>query len=267
MSSLVATIQEIIRHELRRVRVAELGVVTAVYPHSSDNDSDNYGCDVKLKNSGLELKRVPVATGHIGTAAIPNLNDLVLLTFHKGDVNQPIIVGRLYNDEDRPPLNNPDEVIFRLPLHASDNQAVKAEIRNHQDQTPPREILMEMPPKITVRITDGTVTATAGKTEMKLDQPDGSGGTVTVVAGNTRIVMNQDGDVEVEALGAMTLKAQRDLTLEGMNVKIKGQMNTDVEAGAQATVKASMGATLNGGLSATVQGATVSIKGITSFSP
>ncbi len=267
MSSIVATIQEIIRHELRRVRIAELGVVTAVYPHSADGDSDNYGCDVRLKNSGLELKRVPVATGHIGTAAIPNVNDLVLLAFDKGDVNQPIITGRLYNDEDRPPLNNPDEVIFRLPLHASDEEAIKAEIRNHQDQNPPREIVVEMSPKITVRINDGSVTATAGQTEMKLDQPDGSGGTVTVVAGNTRIVMNQDGDVEVEALGAMTLKAQRDLTLEGLNVKIKGQMNTDMEAGAQATVKANMGATVNGGLNSTLQGATVNIKGITSFSP
>ncbi len=267
MSSIVATIQEIIRHELRRVRIAELGVVMAVYPHSADGDSDNYGCDVRLKNSGLELKRVPVATGHIGTATIPNVNDLVLLAFDQGDVNQPIITGRLYNDEDRPPLNNSDEVIFRLPLHASDEEAIKAEIRNHRDQSPPREIVIEMSPKITVRINDGSVTATAGQTEMKLDQPDGSGGTVTVVAGNTRIVMNQDGDVEVEALGAMTLKAQRDLTLEGMNVKIKGQINTDMEAGAQATVKANMGATVNGGLNATVQGATVNIKGITSFSP
>ncbi len=267
MSTIVATIQEIIRHELNRIRIAELGVVTAVYPHSADGDSDNYGCDVRLKNSGLELKRVPVATGHIGTAAIPNIDDLVLLTFDKGDVNQPIIIGRLYNDADRPPLNTTDEVIFRLPLHSEDDAAIKAEIRNHQDQTPPREILIEMPPKITLRINDGAVTATAGKTEMKLDQPDGSGGTVTVVAGNTRIVMNQDGDVEVEALGAMTLKARRDLTLEGQNVKIKGQMNTDMEAGAQATVKANMGATVNGGLSATLQGATVSIKGFTSFSP
>ncbi|MDO3379164.1 phage baseplate assembly protein V [Geoalkalibacter halelectricus] len=267
MSSIVATIQEIIRHELKRVRIAELGVVTAVYPHSAGGDHENYGCDVRLKNSGLELKRVPVATGHIGTAAIPNIDDLVLLAFDKGDVNQPIIIGRLYNDEDRPPLNNPDEVIFRLPLHASDDEAIKARIRNHRDQRPPREILIEMAPKITVRINDGTVTATAGQTEMKLDQPDGSGGTVTVVAGNTKIVMNQDGDVEVEALGAMTLKAQRDLTLEGMNVKIKGQMNVDLDAGAQAGVKANMGATINGGLSATLQGASVSIKGITSFSP
>jgi len=267
VSTIVSTIQEIVRQELRRVHVTELGLVEAAYPHSADGDSNNYGCDVRLKNSGLLLKRVPVATGHIGTAAIPNIGDLVLLTFDKGDVNQPIVIGRLYNDEDRPPLNNPDEIIFRLPLAEADDKSIKAAIRNLQDSTPPREILVEMSPKITVRITDGTVRATAGKTEMKLEQPDGSGGTVTVVAGRTKITMNQDGDVAIEAAGAMTLKATRDLTLEGQNVTIKGQMKTDIEAGTQATLKANMGATVNGGLSATLQGINVSIKGLTSFSP
>ncbi len=267
MSSIVETIQAIVQQELSRVRVAELGVVEAVYPHSSAGDNDNYGCDVHLKNSGLLLKRVPIATGHIGTAAIPNLGDLVLLAFDKGDVNQPIVIGRLYNDADRPPVNNPDEVIFRLPLAENDDKTIKAAIRNHQTNTLPREMIFEMPPKITVRITDGTVRATAGKTEMKLDQPDGSGGTVAVVAGSTKITMNQDGDVTIEAAGAMTLKANRDLTLEGQNVAIKGQMNIDIEAGAQATLKANMGATVDGGLSSTLQGATVTIKGITSFSP
>jgi len=267
VNTIVETIQEIIRHELRGMRIAELGLVEAVFPHSSEDDNDNYGCDVRLKNSGLLLKRVPIATGHIGTVAIPNVGDLVLLTFDKGDVNQPIVIGRLYNDEDRPPPNNPEEVIFRLPLAEADDKTVRAAIRNIQANTPPREILVEMPPKITVQISDGTVRATAGKTEMMLDQPDGSGGKVTVVAGGTKITMNQDGDVTVEAKGAMTLKAVRDLNLEGQNVKIKGQMKTDIEAGTQATLKANMGATVNGGLSATLQGVNVSIKGLTSFSP
>ena len=72
MSTIVSTIQEIIRQELRRVRVADLGIVEEVYPHTGSGDDDNYGCDVRLKNSGLLLKRVPLAIGHIGTAAIPN---------------------------------------------------------------------------------------------------------------------------------------------------------------------------------------------------
>jgi len=55
MSTIVSTIQEIVRQELRSLRVAELGVVEAVFPHSSASDKDNYGCDVRLKNSGLLL--------------------------------------------------------------------------------------------------------------------------------------------------------------------------------------------------------------------
>lgn len=267
MSTVVNTIQEIIRHELRSLRVADMGIVEKVYPHSGDSDFGNYGCDVRLKNSGLLLKQVPLTIGHIGTAAIPNKGDLVLMTFDKGDVNQPIIIGRLYNEKQRPPLNNPDEVIFRLPLAEADDKTIKAAIRNLQSKSPPRELIFEMPPKITVRVTDGTVRATAGKTEMKLDQPGGSGGTVTIFAGRTKITMNQDGDVTLEAAADMTLKATGDLKMEGRNIKIEGQMNTDIKAGMQATLKASMGATVDGGLSGTLKGATVAINGITSFSP
>jgi uncharacterized protein involved in type VI secretion and phage assembly len=267
MSGIVDTIQQIVRHELRDVRTTEFGLVEAVYPHSSADDNDNYGCDVRLKNSGLLLKRVPVATGRIGAVAIPNVDDMVILAFDKGDINQPIIIGRLYNDADRPPLNNPDEVIFRLPLAETDDKTIKAEIRNLQQNSPHREILVEMSPQITVRITDGAVRATAGNTEMVLDQPNSSGGKVTVVTGRTKITMNQDGDVTVEAAGAMKIKATRDLSLEGQNVSIRGLLKTDIEAGTQATVKGNIGATLQGGVNTTVQGVINSIKGITTFSP
>jgi len=267
VSSIVSTIQSIVRQELGRVRVADLGVVEAVFPHNARDDTDNYGCDVRVKNSGLLLKRVPVASGHIGTVAVPNIGDLVLLVYNQGDVNQPIIASRLYNDADRPPLNNPNEIISHLPLAAADDKAIRTAIRNIGGNSPAREMIIEMPPKITVRITDGTVRITAGKTEMKLDQPGGSGGTVTVMAGRTKITMNQDGDVTVEAAGSMALKANGDLSLEGQNVSVKGRMNVDVEANSQATLKGNMSATINGGLSASVQGATLSLKGISSFSP
>jgi phage baseplate assembly protein gpV len=267
VSTIVSTIQKIVRHEMRSLRVSELGIVEAVYPHSGNGDSDNYGCDVRLKNSGLLLRRVPIATGHIGTVAIPNVDDLVLLAFDKGDVNQPIVIGRLYNNADRPPLNNPDEVIFRLPLAEDDDKTVKAAIRNVQAGAPPREIIIEMPPKITVRITDGTVQATAGKTEMVLDQSNSGSGTVTVVAGRTKITMNQDGDVTLEAAGAAQFTASGDLTLKGKNIKIKGDMNVNVEAGMQAELKGQMMTIVKSGLSTTLQGTNVSIKGLTSFSP
>jgi phage baseplate assembly protein gpV len=267
MGTIVETIQAIIRQELARVRVADLGVVEAVGPHRDGGDRDNYGCDVRLKNSGLLLKRVPIATQHIGSAAIPNPGDLVLLTYDKGDVNQPVVIGRLYSDADRPPLNDSREIVTRLPLADADDRTIRTRMRNVQSGSPPREALLEMPPRITVRVTDGTVRATAGNTEVKLDQPGAGGGTVTVHAGRSTITVNQDGDVTVDAAGALTLRAGGAVTIQGRSVAIKSATTATVDAAASVTVKAGASATLQAGATATVRGAVLSLNGVTSFGP
>ena len=267
-TSIVGTIQEIVRDELRRVHQASLAVVEEVFPHATAGDDDNFACDLRLKNSGLLLRRVPIATGHIGSAMIPHVGDLVIVVFEGGDVNQPIVIGRLYDDVDRPPPNAVGEGIFRMPLAEADDKTIKGAVRNISSNTPPREIIVEMPPKIVVRITDGTVRATAGKTEMKLDQPDGSGGKVTVVAGRTTITMNQDGDVSVSAAQNITIAADGDLSLRGRNVSIKADMAASVKAGTEGELVAGTSATVKGSASCTVQGgASLSLKGMASFSP
>ncbi|QTE31206.1 phage baseplate assembly protein V [Pengzhenrongella sicca] len=266
--TIVDTIAAIVRHELAAVRVTELGVVEAVHSHADAADDDNYGVDVTLRTSGLALRRVPVATGHVGSVAIPNVGDLVLVSFDHGDVNAPIVVARLYDDVDRPPTSTTDELVFRLPLAAADDESVLAAIRNHADASPPRELIIEMPPKITVRIVDGTVTATAGETELRLDQSGTSGGTVRVKAGTSTVVLDQDGDVTLESAGAVTLRASTDLTLEaGGSVTITAGTSLDATAGTTAKVQGSLSATLEGSAGATVQGGFVTIKGQTSFSP
>jgi phage baseplate assembly protein gpV len=265
--SVVATIQEIVRQELRRVRTAELGVVEAVYPHADASDDDNYAADIRLKNSALLLPRVPVSTGRLGTVAPPNVGDLVLLAFGGGDVNAPFLIGRLYTDVDRPPPSRPDEVVFRLPLAADDDSSVLAAIRNHPDASPPREIDVRLPPRITVHLNDTGIRATAGHTELSLEQPDGSGGAVTVVAGSTTITLNQDGDLAIQAGGAISLQATGDVEISGRSVRISAQLDTSIEAGTELSATARTGATFDGGLAATARGATISINGITSFSP
>lgn len=264
MTTLLTTIQEIIRDELRGVRLTELGVVAALYPHRAASDRDNYTCDVRLKASDLVLKRVPVSTGHIGTAAVPNVGDLVLLAFDQGDVNQPIIVGRLYNDTERPPANRPDEIIFRLPLQKDDTKTLLAAIRNIQG----REVLIEMPSKITVQLVDDSVKVRAGQTEISLEQPGGADGVATLHAGRSTVTINQDGDLTIEAAGNLTIKTTTgDVTIQGKSVTIKSSMDTTIDAGMQAKVSGPLGATVDGGMTATLKGAMVSINGVTQFSP
>lgn len=268
MSTIVDTITAIVRHELAAVRTTELGVVQDVHPHASADDDDNYGVDVTLKNSGLTLRRVPVGTGHVGTVGIPNLGDLVLVAFDHGDVNSPVVIARVYDDSARPPLSTTDEIVLRLPLAAADTASVLAALRNHPDADPARELIIEMPPKITVRVVDGSVTATAGQTELRLDQSGSSGGTVRVTAGSTTITLDQDGDAVLESAGSVTLRAAADLTLDaGGSVTITAGTSLTAQAGTSAAVKAGLQASLEGSAGAKVQGATVSVAGQTSFTP
>jgi uncharacterized protein involved in type VI secretion and phage assembly len=119
MESVVGVMKRVAEHEARRILTTELGVVTAVFPHAEEGDTDNYQVSVQLKGrllpdgQRMELRKVPVATPYLGFAAVPNVGDLVLVQFIGGDVNAPVITGRLYDDESRPPPNKQDELLLR----------------------------------------------------------------------------------------------------------------------------------------------------------
>src|SRR4051812_4368785 len=118
MESIVSIMQQVAAREVEKIYTTELGEVTATMPHASDGDTNNYQCSVKLKNrkmadgSDFELRKVPVATGHIGLANIPNVGDLVLVQFIGGDLNAPVITGRLYNDADKPPVSDKNQFVL-----------------------------------------------------------------------------------------------------------------------------------------------------------
>ena len=110
--------QKVARKEVEKINTTFLGEVTAIFPHEAEGDNDNYQCSVKLKNkkqddgSDFELRRVPISVGHIGLTNIPNIGDMVLIAFIDGNVNAPVIIGRLYNDQLRPPVNEAGQIIL-----------------------------------------------------------------------------------------------------------------------------------------------------------
>jgi phage gp45-like len=112
MDSILGIMQKVAAREAEKLHTTELGVVTAVFPHTSDGDQDNYAVSVQLKNrpdpngTPLELRKVPVSTQYIGWANIPKVGDLVVVQFVGGDLNAPIVTGRLYHDAERPPAKN-----------------------------------------------------------------------------------------------------------------------------------------------------------------
>lgn len=230
MSDLIHLIQSVVRDELRSFRTTDLGVVTQVYSHESASDKNNYECDVRLRDSGLELKRVPVSTQRIGAVSIPNEDDMVLVQFLHGDMHSAIITERVYNDVDRPPEAKPHEFVYISPDSAESGI---------------RRLYLEFPNGNTLLLDDDKLVLEMGKTKLTVN----NNGDVELDS-SAKLTINTKGDATVKVNGNLELNATGDVNVEGINVSIKGQANTTLEGSAATTVK----------------GATVKIAGITDFS-
>lgn len=236
---LVEIIQAIVRAELARVRVAEIGVVTQLFAHASGSDKNNYACNVRLRDSGLELQRVPVVTQRIGHAAIPNVDDLVLVQFVQGDLHGAVITGRLYNDADRPPEAKAKEWVYVCPDDAESGV---------------RRLYLEFPNGNTLSLDDDKVVLEAGDTTLSIK----NSGDVELKS-NARLLIETQGDIGIKAQGNITLEA-------GGSLALKAQTDIKIE-GLSASIKAQTTAQLEGGASTTVKGPTISIAGMASFAP
>ncbi|HEY9622003.1 MAG TPA: phage baseplate assembly protein V [Crinalium sp.] len=207
--NLFETIQRIVQDELGRVRTAELAIVQEQHPHASDSDQDNYACTVKLRNSGLVLKQVPVATSRIGSVSIPAVGELVLVQFIGGDINAPVITSRFYNDEDRPPVNDDNQAIMHLPLGAGDSDAVHIELHSGDR----REIVIKLGSGIAINIHDDDpvvkLEVDGGKATLQIDR-DGA------------VTLKSQGNLKIQGDSDITLEAQGQLNLKGGTVNIKG---------------------------------------------
>jgi uncharacterized protein involved in type VI secretion and phage assembly len=214
---IISLIQAVVRDQLRAFKTAELGVVTRVYAHESASDKNNYECDVRLRDSGLELKRVPVATSRIGAAAIPNPDDLVLVQFLHGDIQAAVITGRFYNDQDRPPEAKPHEWVYICPDPA---------------ETGIRRLYLELPNGNKLLIDDDKLVIEMGKTKLTVN----NNGDVELTS-NAKLTIETKGNTSVQVSGNLELSATGDVSVEGTNVSLKGKANATLEGNGSTTVK------------------------------
>ena len=208
MTELYDTLQKLIRQELRGRRFAEMGVVQKVYP----TDPGNYDADVVLHATELVLRHVPVLTPRKGWASLPEVGDLVLVQFMGGDLNRPVVVGTLYNGDDRPPENAENDWVLQLPSGPDDKESgVRVEIR----QSSPIGFTVSLKGdkfRLDVQDDDPVVSLTVAGTTLKID-----GG----------------GAVKIEGAGNLDVKA-------GGNLKLKADGNAEIEAGGQLVLKGSL---------------------------
>ena len=211
ITDLVPELRRLIREEVQMLRTAELGVVQSQHPHESDGDSDNYAVTVRLRDTGIVLGKVPVATTRLGAVAIPPVGALVLVQFIGGDVNAPVVTGTFYTDEDRPPANADGQVIWNLPADASPDDALRLEVSSADKKS----VVLKLASAVTVEIKD--------------DDP-----AVSIdVGGNAQVTIDSDGKVTITSAQSLEIKASS-------NMKLEAQGNFDLKAGGNMTIKGSV---------------------------
>jgi len=206
MSRIIEIIRRVVQQELARHRSSLLGVVTEISPHESEDDENNYEVNVRLKHEELELRRAPIAVGHIGIAAPPKVGDLVLVQFINGDVNQPVITGRFYHDGERPPVHREDEILFE--------QRVKGGTLNHLRFTPDGTIYIQ---RDVTKPEDNS----EAKTSIKID---GKTGDIEIKAGEKIVItLTNDDNIQITADGQPIKVTCSKMTVDG-DVDVNGAL-------------------------------------------
>lgn len=232
MTGIIDAVKKVAENELKKVLTTELGIVTSVFPHSAESDNDNYECNVKLKDKDLELRKVPMMTQHIGLSNPLHVGDLVVVTFINGDINAPIILGRLYNDEDRPPLSKQEEVIYKpaysknpdlkrlnVVLPGSDDENLNIEL--HDDA-------------MTTKVGKSLVTIKqAGMIELKTEP----GKKCIIIMDDKGLRIDTEGDVQIHSNGAVTVECDSDLTFKAQNITLESQQAIKLKSGTTLDIK------------------------------
>lgn len=199
------------------------GVVEAVVV--DNKDPDGYGrIQVQFPWLGDETisawarMTFPMAGKSMGWVIYPEVDDEVLIDFVNGNVNEPVIVGCLFNGKDTPPYDNAD----------GDNNI--------------RTLVSRSGHIIEIDDTDGaekiTVKDTSGGLEIVMDTAE----KLISVKSSGDITFKADGDFKVEA-NEISVKAGGDIKQEASsNWEAKGSAQAKVEGGSEVNVK---GATVN----------------------
>jgi len=129
----------------------ELGRVVKVWEHTQADDDSNHEVNIILRDEDKERRRVPILNNTPGSIQPPENGDLVVVGFLDGSGEAPVVMGQLYNAQQRSILGSeniyrlkrgdlyleahPDGDWMRIVHKDSDDGSTNAELEVKQDGT------------------------------------------------------------------------------------------------------------------------------------
>lgn len=215
MTQALAAVRAVVRDEQDRRRFPELGIVTQVFPKTSDGGKENHQVAVRLPSSDVELLRAQVAVGRLGLAALPRVGDTVVVVFIDGDLNAPIVVGSLYDHVNHPPKADAAEIVYKTPDDAASGV---------------RRLYIEAPSGAKISLDDDLLSIALGGTTIDVNR-DGN----VEIKSAADVSITSSGDIKLEAQGGVSIKATSQLELSGATLSAQGQTSATLK-GAQVTI-------------------------------
>lgn len=246
--NLIYSLQTPNENQNKKIYGVAVGVVTNI------NDPEKLGrVKVKfvLRESEQESDWIRIASimagPERGAYFLPEVNDEVLLAFHHGNVEEPFVIGALWNGKDKPPEASPyadGKVNIRKIKSRSGHEIIFTDEQNKEKMeihTPKGKKILFDDENQKIELKDDN-----GKNSMTIDtqgnnvtlQADSK---VTIKVSSCNIEVDGNGGISINAPGkSLKLKAnQIDIEASStMNIKANASMN--VKAGAMMNIKGSM---------------------------
>jgi uncharacterized protein involved in type VI secretion and phage assembly len=174
-----------------------------------------------------------------GTFFIPEKEDEVLLAFEHGDPSRPIVIGMLWNADDKPP-------------ESMDSDG-KNNIRAIYSRSGHKIVLDDSDDKTSILIVDKEE-----KNKIFLDTANEA--MEIAVTGN--LTMKVGGDISISADGKIEITAQGDVKTESQgNLEMKAGGSGKLESTGALDLKTSAALTAEGSSAAEIKGASVKVNG------
>jgi type VI secretion system secreted protein VgrG len=221
---------------------------------------DRYGKSDETSSCWVRVGQVWAGKGW-GGIMIPRIGQEVIVDFLEGDPDQPIITGRVYNEDCMPPYTLPDEgTKSALKTCSSKGGGGFNEIR-FEDKKGSEQVFIHAEKDQDVRIKNDTFEWVGNEQHLivKSDQ-------LEEVGGDKHLTVKGDRNEKVS--GTVSLTADMDLQQKvgmkhgldaGMEIHLKAGMNVIIEAGMSITLKAGGGFVVVGPAGVTISGTPVLI--------
>ena len=203
-------VARIARHEAEARATIAIGVIRDV--HRDAAGSPDHAVTLELRDRQQVFPRVPIAVGALGVVAAPSVGELVVVAFVEGDIQHPIVIGRLHNTDVPPPKHGDGQIVLELPTGSGTVKLVL-------DPATP-DLSVKFGSDTEIKVTDKLAEIKIGDAKLTLDA-NGSAELKADVGGN-KLTIGAGGDISIEASGKLKLKASQ-IEIEGSGgVKING---------------------------------------------